>query len=376
MSETILFQNDSKSIIVLDLPRSIQHGQSSSASLKSTAARKVPYPSTEPKGRKRDRLLDDTPRAERDYHAGICTLLSSALLEARSSIGHGAWCSARSEQGMPDETLQLPKVSEGYPASVQPPLFLSSAFKNYVPALADLQRSLVVNPCSATSTIEAESNTFIIPPRSVFLCTTIANGLQLIKEAILSSLLSTGTFASCFDFVLLDPPWANRSVRHARTYRTAETQDDPFHEVLPIVKSHVAPNGIVAVWTTNKTAIRENVLQALSRSGGFVLFEEWIWLKVTQEGDPVTDIDGLWRKPYEVLLLFTRSPAPSLTPRRRVIVAVPDMHSRKPCLKELIEPLLPQPYHALEVFARSLTAGWWSWGDECLKYQHTSYWDP
>lgn len=380
MTETILYQNASKSITVLDLPRSIQHGQMISASLKSSAAAEVPYPSTEPRGQKRAKLLDNIPKAERDYHDHICTLLESALLEARSAIGEGDWYYARKEQCLPDEIPQLAIAgSVGFLPASQPPLFLSSEFENCVPAFADLRRSLVVNSLPATSVIVAEAQSYLIPPQSAFLCTTIANGIHLLNEAIASTLVSTSSEAvsGWFDFVLLDPPWANRSVRHARTrtYRTAETQDDPFDNVLPLLKAHVAPHGIVAIWITNKAAVRANVLQALSDIGGFELFEEWIWLKVTGHGDSVTEMDGLWRKPYEILLLFTRNPSPASVPQRRVIIAVPDLHSRKPCLKQLIEPLLPQPYRALEVFARSLTAGWWSWGDESLKYQHTSQWD-
>jgi N6-adenosine-specific RNA methylase IME4 len=376
MSEIVLFQTDSKTVTVLDLPRSIQHGQRGSAPLKSSAAIKIPYPSTEPKGRKREKLFNKLPKAERDYHDEICTLLKSALLEARSSIGDGNWCFARIAQCTPDDTPQLAiEGSQGYPAPAQPPLFLSSTFQNYVPVLADLRRSLVVNSLPTASIIAAEGHTFIIPPRSAFLCTTVADGLPLMKEALTSNLLSTGPFTGYFDFVLLDPPWANRSVRHARTYKTAETRNDPFDDVLPLLENHVAPSGIVAVWITNKAAIRDSVLRALSAFGGFEILEEWIWLKTTQKGDPVTEIGGLWRKPYEILLLFTRRPSPNSIPQRRVVIAVPDLHSRKPCLKELVEPLLPQSYFALEVFARSLTAGWWSWGDECLKYQRTSEWD-
>ena len=57
-------------------------------------------------------------------------------------------------------------------------------------------------------------------------------------------------------------------------------------------------------------------------------------------------------------------------------MSVPDLHSRKPCLKELIETLLldANHYRALEVFARHLVAGWWSWGDECLKFNWEGNW--
>lgn len=168
------------------------------------------------------------------------------------------------------------------------------------------------------------------------------------------------------------------------------------------------------------------------------LAEEWYWLKVTKDGRPVTDVcfflsqsssgfdalsslfrdkkdqfipfchcssqkrrqsclgiyqlDGIWRKPYETLLIARRSslPGPSHQPhsplidqqmqpeiRRRVIAAVPDLHSRKPCLKSLFEEAFgfrEGEYRALEVFARGLVAGWWGWGDECLRFQWEGWW--
>jgi N6-adenosine-specific RNA methylase IME4 len=58
----------------------------------------------------------------------------------------------------------------------------------------------------------------------------------------------------------------------------------------------------------------------------------------------------------------------------KVIVSVPDVHSRKPNLRGLFEGLLPERYEALEVFARNLTAGWWAWGDEVLLFQRRECW--
>ena len=60
----------------------------------------------------------------------------------------------------------------------------------------------------------------------------------------------------------------------------------------------------------------------------------------------------------------------------RFLVSVPGYHSQKPCLKEFIEPLLVDHthYQALEIFARNLTAGWCSWGNEVLKYNWEARW--
>ena len=62
----------------------------------------------------------------------------------------------------------------------------------------------------------------------------------------------------------------------------------------------------------------------------------------------------------------------------KVIVAVPDVHSRKPNLRGVFEDagLVPKGggYEAMEVFARNLTAGWWGWGDEVLLFQRRECW--
>jgi N6-adenosine-specific RNA methylase IME4 len=65
---------------------------------------------------------------------------------------------------------------------------------------------------------------------------------------------------------------------------------------------------------------------------------------------------------------------------RRVIAAVPDLHSRKPNLKSIFEKVFfsnessQQSYTALEVFARNLTAGWWACGNEVLKFNARECW--
>lgn len=160
---------------------------------------------------------------------------------------------------------------------------------------------------------------------------------------------------------------------------------------------------------------------------GLKLVEEWIWLKVTSSGEPISNISGTWRKPWEILLVGRKKgekesiggegdselkkslgngkldmkeeydlegsnqhlPSPSPNPfqsrnsnlpiKRRIIIGVPDLHSRKPNLKFLFRQLLglragDEEYRGLEIFARNLTAGWWGWGNEVLKFQDERAW--
>ena len=129
---------------------------------------------------------------------------------------------------------------------------------------------------------------------------------------------------------------------------------------------------------TSTEGIRAAAISYLADLGLSVV-EEWIWIKVTTQGMPVLPIEGIWRKPWEMLLVGQRQPmsqTEAVTVRRRVIAAVPDEHSRKPCLKELFETLLglPTKYEALEVFARNLSAGWHAWGNEVLLLNWEGFW--
>lgn len=324
-------------------------------------------------------------------------LTTSAILEITQSIGHGKWCLDRADDGMassskvdrrtddpsPQNNLEkgLP-VPTSTPAHITPPLVLSALGNSYK-SIAALQNTFVFNPSTTAVRIYIPERSFLIPSRCVFILSSIQQGLHVFETASkasggIPSVIDPGLF----DFILLDPPWPNRSVRNAKVYKTSERQLElhPFYRTLPIISQHLSPSGVVAVWMTNKRAIRQSALRSL-RSIGLDLCEEWVWLKTTVNGEPVTAIDGLWRKPYEVLLLFShqitlngsKDELPEYPEvKRRVIIAVPGMHSRKPCLNELLKPLMPQKYRALEVFARNLTAGWWSWGDEVLKFNEES----
>lgn len=175
--------------------------------------------------------------------------------------------------------------------------------------------------------------------------------------------------------------------------------------------------GVAAIWITNSAHARTTALHALAAAGLDDVFEEWIWTKVTVHGELVVPVTSSWRKPYEILLLARRGTRSSRSnhagenkasgsadsggarmrsgidgddghdnrerlqsqsPKRRVIFAVPDAHSRKPGLRELVGRFVfgwqhgreeqGQNYTALELYARGLTAGWCAVGDEVLAF--------
>lgn len=226
---------------------------------------------------------------------------------------------------------------------------------------------------------------FTIPPRAtLFLSDTTAPGAF---RTGFRQLTDEHSLPRHFDLVLLDPPWPNRSAKRKGAYE--QVGGVPYLKKMLLnmdIDTYLEHNAIVGVWITNKASLRDHVLGpgGLFETWNVGLMEEWVWVKTTTKGEPMFDIDNAMRKPYEILLLGRAAPnswttmvhAPVI--KRRVVAAVPDIHSRKPCLKALLEPYLVDPadYSALEVFSRYLVSGWTSWGNEVLKYNWDRYWAP
>ncbi|KAJ5088303.1 hypothetical protein N7456_011919 [Penicillium angulare] len=328
-----------------------------------------------------------------------------------------------------------------------PPTILSCTSSNLFPSLTELTSSVVRNPSSKDTTLSTgslirdngnsescHSGEYIIPPRSNFaLCTLPLSQPEPLDEPIpgLSS-------DHLFNLILFDPPWPNRSVKRSREYQTHSYSDMDLLSkwIRDVLRVHacrpprdtkenlsssapppLAPNGkqnpsqenFAAIWITNSEKARKVAYEALLGSG-FIIYEEWIWIKTTASGEAVCPLNGIWRKPYEILVIGRRyqaSMVPDLdidlgstvqsaeddllgvdpgTIPRRVIAAVPDLHSRKPNLKPIFERILFNSrskgeslgslleYSALEVFSRNLTAEWWACGNEVLKFNARNHW--
>ncbi|KAL4998157.1 hypothetical protein BDV10DRAFT_167889 [Aspergillus recurvatus] len=535
---SILYQNSSSTVFLVDIPASIARAQDLlpqshpdiSDETKSTPTTSIPekthkrrhilsspplkqpYPAqNEPKSETaRAKVLSQIPQAESEIHEAIRPLVLGALSEIRQNYPQGSeWCLPRHllagkdgfdsgadpKQNEEARFKQLSKIREGKSAREkpkllkreyddafegeeqkrehldiqflprqrssgltadtdnhgqiqhQPPLILSPG-RNRLGDGDELCNKLVKNTSSDAATIvlrspfavksrgrsnfdvertQHQGQMFVIPPLSRFILCNLPISEEL--DCTNPSPIPDLDPEQKFNLIVLDPPWANRSVRRSGHYQTQTYLEDELlkgyiNSVLAVHSySHPYPPpqiddtldqdqdrsksssnlSIAAIWITNSAKSRAIAHSALIKSG-FSVCEEWVWIKTTVQGEPVTPIEGLWRKPYEVLVIGKRRPetatdfiggAGASGVLRRAIAAVPDVHSRKPNLKSVFERVFftagtvvdTEPdsdpgtgagqtvrYSALEVFARNLTAGWWACGNEVLKFNSESWW--
>ena len=226
---------------------------------------------------------------------------------------------------------------------------------------------VVTNSSESCIVINALGARFLIPPHSTFFMSDIKD---------IGKLMNLG---QRYDLIVIDPPWSNKSVKRARNYKAL-----PFQSIksLPI-QSIASFNSIIAVWVTNNQKVIDFVLHELFPTWSLQLIGKWHWIKVTTNGEFIYNFHSTHKKPYECLLIGHHNKHPDNSqssrtfesfPFHKVICSVPcKLHSRKPMLQEFLGEFLTEDSHFLELFARSLTPGWTSWGNEVLKYQNTCY---
>ncbi|RCI10382.1 hypothetical protein L249_4385 [Ophiocordyceps polyrhachis-furcata BCC 54312] len=328
--ESILFRSADESVILLDIPRSLEEsqvpiGEQPTRRLRSGPPPPKPLPTPEPK---------DAQEA--------------SSLAAATQVAHLMTAEAARR------ALQL--LADYYTG----PFCLERLSSSSTPSASSSSSASHTNP----------GIDILVPDGARYICGSI----EETKQALLDEAPPS------FDLIVLDPPWPNRSVRrHADSYHTPRDLSETRRLLLQVpVSARLAPDGLVAVWITNKPAVYSLMTSPTTgvlAAWGLELAAEWTWLKVAESGEPLYDLDSLWRKPWEKLLIATprggRAPS-ALT--AKVIVAVPDVHSRKPNLGMLFRDVLARDYVGLEVFARNLISGWWSWGDEVVKFQQVDCW--
>lgn len=387
MPSCILYHSHSSAVTLLDIPRSIEHAQGAlSSRLVSSVPLEHPYPTVEPKSEKARKNLGESTLDELLLEKHLELALREASRGLESS---GAWCLPRitSDKIPPTSSdkkrRRLELAASLSPSDAKGGKEHSSTSKEEAPNDEPRHIGNSLRDTIHYHNTHAKSDYITdglchaqIPPKSTVLQGDIASTITTFASA-----------APRFNFIILDPPWPNRSARRINSYSIAygTSEINNLLSLLPL-QAHLTDTGSVAVWVTNKSAFREMLLAegGLFEQWGVRFVEEWIWLKVTSGGEPLCPLGSRWRKPYEVLLVGRKFGKDENEGdighngvQRRVIVGVPDLHSRKPNLKYIIEQVIGKgegEYEALEIFARNLTAGWWCWGNEALKFQMSEHW--
>lgn len=434
-TNAILYQSADCEITLIDIPTSIATAQGRPNMLLSTSPLQDPVQSKQdyqPKASKRTAISS----VDTAHHVGYRKLIQQALLDIRAHTT-GPWCAPRqilhqrqecdmNTMTIADAERDLEKRFREWAAGHESKIdHVSFDFQTMMATLGAPEAQLAssrnlsnwvmsytgasgaANPtkqktaawspafhnaesCHLDLTVAQTDNQdasrayhFSLPPRSTLFLGDCDHPDSF--RAYFREITDKHHLPRHFDLVLLDPPWPNRSAKRKGAYEQIGGMPYLKRMLLKMdIDNYLEHNALVGIWITNKAALRDHVLGSggLFETWNVGLMEEWMWIKTTTKGEPMFDIDDPMRKPYEVLLLGRAAPnawttmthAP--TPKKRVIAAVPDIHSRKPCLKQMLELYMPDPtdYSALEVFARYLVTGWSSWGNEVLKYNSDVYW--
>lgn len=387
---SILYTAPDQSVVVVDIPRSIEEAQVLAGHplrtrrLLSSEAPLAPRLLPEPKGWGDAVTTTTTAAISVSPSAAIAELMtletvSAALKNARSGYKGDVWCLPR----MTASTAKAVK-HERSKANVSEPADETNSGRRAA-GRCQQGRTSIETPISPSF-----KSAIHIPHGSH----QIVGAIQETREEFTKG-------APLFDLILLDPPWPSRSVKRKRktaSYTTVSSMSEArtLLASIPVAAKLNGDHGLVAVWITNKPAVHDLLVApgtGVFAQWGVELVGEYVWLKITDAGEPVFDLGSQWRRPWERLLLARPVQRPGsdssgdgsssrgdAAPGRRraipakVILAVPDLHSRKPNLRRVLRDLLPPDYLGLEVFARNLTAGWWSWGDEALLFQQPEHW--
>ncbi|CAC5378173.1 METTL4 [Mytilus coruscus] len=283
----------------------------------------------------------------------------------------------------------------------------------------NLCNKLVKNCSNSSIKVKIKDDFYFLPAESSF----------IMGDTVNLKYFATILGRNEFDFILLDPPWENKSVKRKKQYWTLDNEE-LFKIPVPELS---APGCVIGVWVTNKMKHKDFVIQELFPFWNVDFITTWYWIKVTKTGSTVLDIMSEHKKPYEILILgkckhtemkkiseekidsktkeenkkndicknmkckensserissksldgmcYERTILPALLnnkdlPLEMTMMSVPSsVHSMKIPLQDIMKPYLPEKPKCLEIFARNLTPGWCCYGNEVFKHQHMDYFE-
>ncbi|XP_049912022.1 N(6)-adenine-specific methyltransferase METTL4 [Epinephelus moara] len=330
--------------------------------------------------KKRKRKHSELNQGEVDsqaFHEKIRSVIlegTKSLVDSAQSLGYLKGASDTVKEPLPSQECslaalcemakELPLVADEEQECVQP-LVAEDGRTSHV----DLFSRVTENKADWAAVVTLMGEEYVVPPHTAFLLSDFTRTQPLVH------------YGRRYDLIVMDPPWENKSVKRSRRYSSLPSSQ---LKQLPIPQL-ASPNCLVVTWVTNRPSHLRYVRDELYPHWGVEVVAEWFWVKVTTSAEFVFPLDSHHKKPYEVLVLGRyRSSADNSTcppettevpvEDHRLIVSVPSaLHSQKPSLSEVLKPFIGAEANCLELFARSLQPGWTSWGNEVLKFQHTSY---
>ncbi|KAM7369793.1 hypothetical protein PAMP_011084 [Pampus punctatissimus] len=331
--------------------------------------------------KKRKRKHSELNQGEIDsqaFHEKIRSVVlegTKSLVDSARSLGYLQGVTVSVEEPLPSQECSLAALCE---MAKELPLVNDEEQEDRVQLLVteggctshlDLFSQVTENTSDWAMVVTLMGEEYVIPPHTAFLLSDFTRIQPLVH------------YGRRFELIVMDPPWENKSVKRSRRYSSLPSSQLKRLPI-PLLAS---PNSLVVTWVTNRPSHLRFVCDELYPHWGVEVVAEWYWVKVTTSGQFVFPLDSQHKKPYEVLVLgryrssASNSSSFSETSEvpvedQRLIVSVPSaLHSQKPSLSEVLKPYVGAEAKCLELFARSLQPGWTSWGNEVLKFQHTSY---
>ncbi|XP_057535698.1 methyltransferase-like protein 2 isoform X1 [Amaranthus tricolor] len=225
--------------------------------------------------------------------------------------------------------------------------------------------TLVSNETDNNMMAEFQTTQYILPKKSCF----FMSELEQIHTIVPAD-------SECgFNFIMIDPPWENRSAYQKSKYPTLPNR---HFLSIPIKKLAHTSGALVALWVTNREKLRNFVENELFPAWGVKFVATLYWLKVKANGSLICNLNLFHHRPYECLLLgYTGGEVMTMEKalKDQVVMSIPGDYSRKPPLGDLLMQYVPgpRPAHCIELFAREMLSGWTSWGNEPLHFQEMRY---
>ncbi|XP_024521989.1 methyltransferase-like protein 2 isoform X4 [Selaginella moellendorffii] len=153
-----------------------------------------------------------------------------------------------------------------------------------------LFNNLVEASSSAEEVASSAGSDFLLPKNSRFLMTDFSEIHRLIPDSP-----STG-----YNLIIIDPPWENKSVHRRSIYPTLPNK---YLMSLPLQQLVHSSGALIGLWITNREKLHQFVEKELFPAWKLIPVGVWYWLKITDAGAMVSELDLNHHKPYECLLV-------------------------------------------------------------------------